>query len=247
MLFRSAALIGYDIYSKLIKGYTEKQWGRDCKELPASIITRLPVRLTFDNNYFNDSYQGIPVGGYNKLIDGLLYGIECKVNCNFFENREYFESLADTIVYTGPIDRFFDYKYGKLEYRTVNFETELINVSNYQGNAVVNYTDKKVPYTRIIEHKHFEALSQEEIYANPNTVISREFSTEWSHGMEPFYPVTDSRNTTLYTRYKDLKDSENFDKTDKPDVIFGGRLAEYRYYDMAPIIARVMSLFKNFE
>lgn len=240
-------LIGYDIYSKLIKGYTEKQWGRDCKELPASIITRLPVRLTFDNNYFNDSYQGIPVGGYNKLIDGLLYGIECKVNCNFFENREYFESLADTIVYTGPIDRFFDYKYGKLEYRTVNFETELINVSNYQGNAVVNYTDKKVPYTRIIEHKHFEALSQEEIYANPNTVISREFSTEWSHGMEPFYPVTDSRNTTLYTRYKDLKDSENFDKTDKPDVIFGGRLAEYRYYDMAPIIARVMSLFKNFE
>lgn len=240
-------LIGYDIYSKLIKGYTEKQWGRDCKELPASIITRLPVRLTFDNNYFNDSYQGIPVGGYNKLIDGLLYGIECKVNCNFFENREYFESLADTIVYTGSIDRFFDYKYGKLEYRTVNFETELINVSNYQGNAVVNYTDKKVPYTRIIEHKHFEALSQEEIYANPNTVISREFSTEWSHGMEPFYPVTDSRNTTLYTRYKDLKDSENFDKTDKPDVIFGGRLAEYRYYDMAPIIARVMSLFKNFE
>lgn len=233
---QALTLIGPDIYEQLIKGYTEKQWGRKCIELPAFIIRRLPVRLTFDNNYFNDDYQGIPIGGYNKLIDGLLSGIEVKLETDFFSKREYWESLGDKIVFTGKIDEFYDYKFGKLEYRTVKFETEILNIANYQGNAVVNYTSAEVPYTRIIEHKHFEVFGNA-VYENPRTVISREYSTEWNEGMEPFYPVNDIHNQTLYGKYEILAKQEN-------NVIFGGRLAEYKYYDMAPIIARVMQLFK---
>lgn len=228
-------LIGKDIYERLIKGYTEKQWGRKCTELPAFIIKRLPVRLVFDNNYFNDKYQGIPIGGYNKLIDGLLDGIETKVDTDFFENRSYWESLASKIVFTGKIDEFYDYKLGKLNYRTVRFETETLDTPNYQGNAVVNYTEKEVPYTRVIEHKHFEMFGNE-VYDNPRTVISREYSTEWTDGMEPYYPVNDQQNTALANKYKALADKE-------PNVIFGGRLAEYKYYDMAPIIEKVLNLF----
>lgn len=188
-------LIGKDIYERLIKGYTEKQWGRPCTELPAFIIKRLPVRLIYDNNYFNDKYQGIPIGGYNKLIDGLLNGIETRVGIDFFENRSYWETIANKIVFTGKIDEFYNYQYGKLEYRTVRFEEEILNIPNYQGNAVINYTDKDVPYTRIIEHKHFESFNQD-VYNNPKTVISKEYSTEWENGMEPYYPVND--NKTLY-------------------------------------------------
>lgn len=228
-------LIGKDIYERLIKGYTEKQWGRKCTELPAFIIKRLPVRLVFDNNYFNDKYQGIPIGGYNKLIDGLLDGIETKVDTDFFENRSYWESLASKIVFTGKIDEFYDYKLGKLNYRTVRFETEALDTPNYQGNAVVNYTEREVPYTRVIEHKHFEMFGNE-VYDNPRTVISREYSTEWTDGMEPYYPVNDQQNTALANKYKALADKE-------PNVIFGGRLAEYKYYDMAPIIEKVLNLF----
>ena len=227
-------LVGRDIYEKLIKEYTEKQWGRPCTELPAFIIRRLPLRFVFDNNYFNDPYQGIPIGGYNLLIERLLEGIDTRVNCDFFVNRAELTALADTIIYTGPIDQFYDYRFGKLQYRTVRFETETINTPNYQGNAVVNYTSHDVPYTRIIEHKHFESFSQS-VYDNPKTVISREYSTEWQPGMEPYYPVNDERNVALYARYKELAVTEK-------QVLFGGRLAEYKYYDMAPTIEQAMNL-----
>lgn len=229
---QAQVLIGKDIYERLIKGYTEKQWGRKCADLPAFIIKRLPVRLVFDNNYFNDKYQGIPIGGYNKLIDGLLYGIETKTGADFFNDRTYWESLADKIVFTGKIDEFYGYCFGKLNYRTVRFEQETLDTPNYQGNAVVNYTERDVPYTRVIEHKHFEMFGQE-VYNCPQTVISKEYSTEWHDGMEPYYPVNDAANTALYAKYKELADSET-------DVIFGGRLAEYKYYDMAPVIEKVM-------
>jgi UDP-galactopyranose mutase len=233
---QALTLIGRDIYEQLIKGYTEKQWGRQCTELPAFIIRRLPVRLTFDNNYFNDAYQGIPIGGYNKLIDGLLQGVEVRLGEDFFADRQKWESMADKILFTGKIDEYYDYRFGKLEYRTVRFETETLDNPNYQGNAVVNYTSADVPFTRIIEHKHFEMFGNA-VYENPKTVISREYSTEWQDGMEPFYPVNDERNQTLYQQYKALADAE-------PDVIFGGRLAEYKYYDMAPIVEQVLNLFK---
>lgn len=232
---QAQVLIGNDVYERLIKGYTEKQWGRECADLPAFIIKRLPVRLVFDNNYFNDKYQGIPIGGYNKLIDGLLYGIETKTNVDFFENRSHWESIADKIVFTGKIDEFYGYRLGKLNYRTVRFEQETLDMSNYQGNAVVNYTEREVPYTRIIEHKHFEMFGPA-VYDCPKTVISREYSTEWQDGMEPYYPVNDETNSTLYAKYKELADKEK-------DVIFGGRLAEYKYYDMAPVIEKVFLFF----
>lgn len=234
---QAQVLIGKDIYERLIKGYTEKQWGRKCTELPAFIIKRLPVRFVFDNNYFNDKYQGIPIGGYNRLIIGLLDGVETKTNVDFFVNRAYWESLADKIVFTGKIDEFYGYCFGKLNYRTVRFEQEIIESSNYQGNAVVNYTELEVPYTRIIEHKHFEMFGQA-VYDNPKTVISKEYSTEWCDGMEPYYPVNDEMNNTLYAKYKALADVEE-------NVIFGGRLAEYKYYDMAPIIEKVMQTMAN--
>lgn len=230
-------LIGREIYEMLIKGYTEKQWGRRCVDLPAFIIKRLPVRLIFDNNYFNDKYQGIPIGGYNELIKGLLEGVETKTCTDFFKSREYWKSIADKIVFTGRIDEFYDYCFGKLEYRTVRFEEEVLDVANYQGNAVVNYTDSEIPYTRIIEHKHFESFGLE-AFNNPNTVISKEYSVEWKDGMEPFYPVNDKKNNALYLRYKALADNE-------PNMIFGGRLAEYKYYDMAPIIFRVLSITRG--
>lgn len=232
---QALVLIGRDIYERLIKDYTEKQWGRKCIELPAFIIKRLPVRLVFDNNYFNNTYQGIPIGGYNKLIDGLLDGVETQVNTDFFDDRDKWKGVAGKIVYTGKIDEYFEYALGKLEYRTVRFETEVLNTPNYQGNAVVNYTDAEVPYTRIIEHKHFEMFGTD-VDKNPKTVISREYSTEWAPGMESYYPVNDSRNSELYARYKALADKEE-------NVIFGGRLAEYKYYDMAPIVDKVLSMF----
>ena len=231
---QAISLVGRDIYEKLIKGYTEKQWGRDCKDLPAFIIRRLPVRMVYDNNYFNDAYQGIPIGGYNRLIEGLLKGVDTLINTDFFANREKWESIADKIVFTGKIDEYYDYRFGKLDYRTVRFETETIDTANYQGNAVINYTDRETPYTRVIEHKHFESFGQT-IYDNPKTIISREYSTEWQDGMEPFYPVNDDKNTALYAQYKQLADQET-------NVIFGGRLAEYKYYDMAPIIEKVLGL-----
>lgn len=232
-------LVGRDIYERLIKGYTEKQWGRKCTELPAFIIKRLPVRLVFDNNYFNDKYQGIPIGGYNRLIDGLLGGVETKTGVDFFENRAYWEGGADKVVFTGKIDEYFGYCYGKLEYRTVRFEEERMDTPNYQGNAVVNYTDRDVPYTRVIEHKHFEMFGQE-VYDCLHTVISREYSTEWKDGMEPYYPVNDEKNGQLYARYKELAEQ-------KPNVIFGGRLAEYRYYDMAPVMEAAFRQFAKAE
>lgn len=231
---QAISLIGTDIYKTLIKGYTEKQWGRKCTELPAFIIKRLPVRFVYDNNYFNDKYQGIPIGGYNKLIEGLLDGIEVKTRTDFFDNRTYWENIAEKIVFTGKIDEFYDYRFGKLEYRTVRFEEETHDCCNYQGNAVVNYTDKEAPYTRIIEHKHFEMFGSE-IDNCPRTVISKEYSTEWKDGMEPYYPVNDKKNSDLYALYKELAD-----KTE--NVIFGGRLAEYKYYDMAPIIEKIFKL-----
>ena len=232
---QAISLIGTDIYEALIKGYTEKQWGRKCTELPAFIIKRLPVRFVYDNNYFNDKYQGIPVGGYNKLIDGLLEGIEVVTDTDFFEKRAYWEEKAEKIVFTGKIDEFYDYRFGKLEYRTVRFEEEIHDCTNYQGNAVVNYTEKEVPYTRIIEHKHFEMFGAE-VDNCPKTVISKEYSTEWKDGMEPYYPVNDDRNNALYAKYKKLADKEE-------RVIFGGRLAEYKYYDMAPVIEKVLKMF----
>lgn len=231
---QALSLIGKDIYERLIKGYTEKQWGRKCTDLPAFIIKRLPIRLVFDNNYFNDGYQGIPKGGYNKLIEALLEGVETKVEMNFFDYSDDWKKIADKLVFTGKIDEFFNYQLGKLEYRTVRFEEETINSANYQGNAVINYTDAKVPYTRIIEHKHFELFGQD-INKCPKTIISKEFSTEWQPGMEPYYPVNDERNNSLYQRYKKLADKE-------ANVIFGGRLAEYKYYDMAPIVDRVLNM-----
>ena len=230
-------LVGRDIYETLVKGYTEKQWGRSCKELPAFIIRRLPVRFVFDNNYFNDTYQGIPEGGYNRLTEALLEGIETRTGADFFADRNYWTGLADKVVFTGQIDEFYDYRFGKLEYRTVRFENEIIDCPNYQGNAVVNYTDADVPYTRIIEHKHFERFG-DEVLKEPVTVISKEYSVEWQEGMEPYYPVNDAKNSALYARYKELADRE-------ADVVFGGRLAEYRYYDMAPVIGSAMKMFSE--
>ena len=227
-------LIGRDIYERLIKGYTEKQWGRKCTDLPAFIIKRLPVRLVYDNNYFNDSYQGIPVGGYNRLIDGLLESIETLTDTDFFSDRSHWESVAQKIVFTGPIDEFYGFRFGKLNYRTVRFEQELLDTPNYQGNAVINYTEASIPYTRIIEHKHFEMFGQA-VYDCPKTVISREYSTEWTEGMEPYYPVNDDRNNQLAEQYRTLA-------TQEKNVVFGGRLAEYKYYDMAPVIERVLQM-----
>ena len=228
---QALSLVGRDIYEKLIKEYTEKQWGRPCPELPAFIIQRLPVRFTFDNNYFNDSYQGIPIGGYNKLTQALFDGIEVKTNTDFFADREYWENIADKIIFTGKVDEFYNYQFGKLEYRTVYFETEIINCQNYQGNAVVNYTSHEQPYTRIIEHKHFEP--ENPTYMNECTVISKEYSTEWKDGMECFYPVNDDKNNNAYSKYRELANKEK-------RVLFGGRLAEYKYYDMDDVIERAM-------
>jgi UDP-galactopyranose mutase len=235
---QALALIGRDIYERLIKGYTEKQWGRPCHELPAFIIKRLPLRLTFDNNYFNDTYQGIPIGGYNRLIDALLKGIETRVNTDFFADRQHWEQVARRMVFTGQIDEFFNYSLGKLEYRTVRFEHSVLNTPNYQGNAVVNYTEAQIPYTRIIEHKHFECFGQQ-VYDNPHTVISHEYSTEWHSGMEPYYPINDERNERLAEGYRQLAAA-------RKDVIFGGRLADYRYYDMAPLMERVLQMEHHF-
>lgn len=234
-------LIGKDIYERLIKGYTEKQWGRKCTDLPAFIIKRLPVRLVFDNNYFNDKYQGIPIGGYNKLIDGLLAGVDTMTNVDFIKEREKSNSpfsilncQFDKIVYTGQLDEYFDYRLGKLNFRTVRFEQEILDTPNYQGNAVINYTDAAVPYTRVIEHKHFEMFGKT-VYDCPKTVISEEYSSEYKEGMEPYYPVNDERNNQLADQYRSLAVHE-------PSVIFGGRLAEYKYYDMAPIVEKVLGL-----
>ena len=241
-------LIGKDIYEILIKGYTEKQWGRKCSELPAFIIKRLPVRFVHDNNYFNDRFQGIPIGGYNKLIDGMLEGVDVLTNVDFFDcNRQYDEQLGiynvqcsmfniqcSKILYTGKLDEYYDYRFGKLEYRTVRFEEEILDMPNYQGNAVMNFTDAEVPYTRIIEHKHFEMFG-DDVYKCPKTVISREYSSEWKDGMEPYYSVNDERNMSLYQQYKNMADQE-------PNLILGGHLAEYKYYDMAPIVEKVMGL-----
>lgn len=233
---QALVLVGKDIFETLIKEYTEKQWGRKCVELPAFIIKRLPVRLVFDNNYFNDKYQGIPVGGYNKLIDGLLDGVECKTNVDFFQSeyRDGWREMADTLVYTGALDEYFGYQLGKLDWRTVSFKTHVEDKPNYQGNAVVNYTSHDVPYTRVIEHKHFEMFGQE-VYDCPKTVISEEFSTEFKEGMEPYYPVNDERNNQLAEQYRRLAEKEE-------NVIFGGRLGQYKYFDMAPIIEQVLQM-----
>ena len=237
---QALTLVGRDIYEALIKGYTEKQWGRPCTELPAFIIRRLPVRLIYDNNYFNDAYQGIPIGGYNKLTEALLAGIECRTGVDFFEQgRTYWETQAEKIVFTGCIDEFYGYRFGKLQYRTVRFEEELHHTPNLQGNAVVNYTEREVPWTRIIEHKHFESFGAE-VEANPVTIISKEFSTEWTEGSEPFYPVNDAANTALAEQYRALAAQEK-------NIIFGGRLAEYKYYDMAPVIASVLNHPERFH
>lgn len=225
-------LVGVDIYEKLIKGYTEKQWGRSAKDLPAFIIKRLPVRFTYDNNYFNDKFQGIPEGGYNKLTDGLLDGIEVRLNTDYFSDRDHFNRLAKKIVYTGPLDEFYDFRFGALEYRSLRFEHESLEIENYQGNAVVNYTEASVPFTRIIEHKHFEFGKQ------PNTVITREYPEEWTKGKEPYYPVNDEMNNRRFKQYEALKVGD-------PDVIFGGRLAEYRYYDMHQVIGAAMVTAKK--
>lgn len=231
---QALVLIGKDIYEALIKGYTEKQWGRKCTDLPAFIIKRLPVRFVYDNNYFNDRYQGIPIGGYNQLIDGLLEGVETRVNTDFLENRSHWEDIAEKIVYTGAIDAYYDYQFGRLDWRTVRFEEEILDVPNYQGNAVMNYTDREVPYTRIIEHKHFEMFG-DAVYNCPKTVISREYSTEYQEGMEPYYTVNDERNNAMAAKYHQLAAHEDH-------VLFGGRLAEYKYYDMAPIVEKVLKL-----
>ena len=235
---QAISLVGRDIYEKLIKGYTEKQWGRDCKDLPAFIIKRLPVRLTFDNNYFNALYQGIPVGGYTKMIANLLDGIEVRLNTDYQEHKSELDALADKVVYTGPIDAYFDYKLGTLEYRSVRFETELLDQPNFQGNAAVNYTDRETQWTRIIEHKWFEFGKDENGNDLPKTIISREYSSEWKPGDEPYYPVNDAKNSLLYSEYKKLADAEN-------KVIFGGRLGEYKYYDMDQVIAAVLEKCKK--
>ena len=227
---QAISLIGTDIYEKLIKGYTEKQWGRPCTELPAFIIRRLPVRLTFDNNYFNALYQGIPVGGYSRMVERMLEGIEVRLNEDYLKDREHWNQIAEKVVFTGPIDAFYDYSLGTLEYRSVRFETELLDTPNFQGNAAVNYTDRETPWTRIIEHKWFEFGKDSEGNDLPKTVISREFSSEWKPGDEPYYPVNDEKNENLYKRYRALADRED-------RVLFGGRLGEYRYYDMDKVIA----------
>ena len=246
---QALTLVGKDIYEKLIKGYTEKQWGRSCTELPAFIIRRLPVRLVYDNNYFHDAYQGIPVGGYNVLIEKLFEGSDCVTGVDYFIAKvgdvlpkvvnekllkNAWHDIAEKMVFTGKIDQFYDYRFGQLQYRTVRFEQETLQTPNYQGNAVINYTEREVPFTRIIEHKHFESFGQA-VYDNPKTVISREYSTEWTPGMEPFYPVNDDKNAALYKQYKSLADQQT-------DVLFGGRLAEYAYYDMAPVIQKVLNM-----
>lgn len=228
---QAISLVGRDIYEKLIKGYTEKQWGRKCTELPAFIIKRLPVRYTYDNNYFYDTYQGIPIGGYTGIFERMLEGIEVKLGVDFFAEREHYESLAEKIVFTGMIDEYFGYQFGKLEYRSLRFDNEVLNIPNYQGNAVVNYTEAEVPYTRIIEHKHFEYGTQ------PKTVITREHSKEYEEGDEPYYPINDARNNELYAKYKALADAT-------PNVIFGGRLAQYKYFDMHNIIAEALECVK---
>ena len=230
---QALSLAGRSVYEKLVKGYTEKQWGRDCKDLPAFIIKRLPVRLTFDNNYFNALYQGIPIGGYTKLVEHLLEGMEVRLNTDYLEQKEELDRLAETVVYTGPIDAYFGYSLGALEYRSVRFETEVLDIPNFQGNAAVNYTDRETPWTRIIEHKWFEFGKDEQGQDLPKTVISREYSSEWKPGDEPYYPVNDEKNGALYAEYKKLADAEQ-------NVIFGGRLAEYRYYDMDAVIASAL-------
>ena len=235
---QAISLVGRDIYEKLIKGYTEKQWGRDCKDLPAFIIKRLPVRLTFNNNYFNALYQGIPIGGYTKMIANLLDGIKVRLNTDYQEHKSELDALADKVVYTGPIDAYFDYKLGTLEYRSVRFETELLDQPNFQGNAAVNYTDRETQWTRIIEHKWFEFGKDENGNDLPKTIISREYSSEWKPGDEPYYPVNDAKNSLLYSEYKKLADAEN-------KVIFGGRLGEYKYYDMDQVIAAVLEKCKK--
>lgn len=232
---QAISLVGTDIYEKLVKGYTEKQWGRDCKELPAFIIKRLPVRFTFDNNYFNALYQGIPVGGYTKMVANMLGGIEVKLGVDYLEDKAKWDALADKVVYTGAIDAYFDYKLGCLEYRSVRFENELLDMPNYQGNAAVNYTDRETPWTRIIEHKWFEFGKDEQGNDLPKTVISREYSSEWKVGDEPYYPVNDEKNGNLYTEYKKLAEGEK-------NVIFGGRLGEYKYYDMDAVIASALAM-----
>ena len=229
---QAISLVGTDIYEKLVKGYTEKQWGRDCRDLPAFIIKRLPVRLTFDNNYFNALYQGIPMGGYTKMVENMLSGIEVRLNVDYFDHKEELDALADKVIYTGPIDAYFGYRLGNLEYRSVRFETEVLDKPNFQGNAAVNYTDRETPFTRIIEHKWFEFGNQ------PKTVISREYSSEWKPGDEPYYPVNDDRNGKLYQAYKRLADAEE-------KVIFGGRLGEYKYYDMDAVIASALEKCKE--
>lgn len=232
---QAISLVGTDIYEKLVKGYTEKQWGRDCKELPAFIIKRLPVRLTFDNNYFNALYQGIPVGGYTRMVANLLDGIEVRLNTDYLEQKDELDALADRVVYTGPIDAYFGYRLGYLEYRSVRFETQVLDMPNFQGNAAVNYTDRETPWTRIIEHKWFAFGKDEAGNDLPKTVISREYSSEWTPGGEPYYPVNDARNSALYAEYKRLADGEK-------KVIFGGRLGEYKYYDMDATIASVLDM-----
>lgn len=229
---QALSLVGRDVYEKLIKGYTEKQWGRDCRELPAFIIRRLPLRFTYDNNYFNDRYQGIPIGGYTRLVERLLEGVEVRLNIDYLEHRAELDGLADKVLYTGMIDRFYEYSLGVLEYRSVRFETEELEMENYQGNAVVNYTEREVPYTRIIEHKHFEFGKQ------PTTVISREYSREWKRGDEPYYPINDEKNNALYGRYRELADREE-------KVIFGGRLGSYKYYDMDKVIGEALALCRR--
>ena len=235
---QAISLVGRDIYEKLVKGYTEKQWGRDCKDLPAFIIKRLPVRLTFDNNYFNALYQGIPIGGYTKLIEKMLEGIEVRLNVDYLENKEELDKLAEKVIYTGPIDAYFNYKLGTLEYRSVRFENEILDKPNFQGNAAVNYTDRETPWTRIIEHKWFEFGKDENGNDLPKTVISREYSSEWKLGDEPYYPVNDAKNSALYEQYKALAEAED-------NVIFGGRLGEYKYYDMDKTIEVALAAAKK--
>lgn len=232
---QAISLVGRDIYEKLVKGYTEKQWGRDCKELPAFIIKRLPVRLTFDNNYFNALYQGIPIGGYTKMVDHMLEGIEVKLGVDYFQDKERFDELAGKVVYTGPIDAYFDYKLGTLEYRSVRFENEVLDIPNFQGNVAVNYTDRETPWTRIIEHKWFEFGKDGDGNNLPKTVISKEYSSEWKPGNEPYYPINDEKNGELYRKYKKLAQMED-------KVIFGGRLGEYKYYDMDAVIASSLDM-----
>ncbi len=231
---QAVSLVGRDIFEKLVKGYTEKQWGRDCKDLPAFIIRRLPVRLTFDNNYFNALYQGIPIGGYTRLVENLLEGADILLNTDYLPNKPELDALADRVIYTGPIDAYFGYRLGCLEYRSVRFETELLDIPNFQGNAAVNYTDRETPYTRIIEHKWFSFGRDENGNDLPKTVISREYSSEWRPGDEPYYPVNDEKNAALYASYKALADREE-------KVLFGGRLGEYRYYDMDQVIAAALN------